>query len=257
MTRPRRRRRKRQTQWAAIPGQARPLDFWRLPADLYPVTRRSLALQAADQIRRRITVGDLKPGQRIESSRELAREFQISLPVLREALAALSYLGMIEVRHGTGIFVAQRQPKARVLRVSHRRARTSELHALRATLAGETAAIAATRKRTVSQRLDLNLVLEERHRAVLAGSPSGFTQADLAFHASVGSVAGSPLHAALEAMAGSALRIDLAGKARRLARDQGLAALHEALVEAIDASDADRARAAARAIATAEGAAPD
>lgn len=221
------------------------------------MTRRSLAQQAADQIRRRITVGDLKPGQRIESSRKLALELQISLPSLREALAALSYLGMIEVRHGIGIFVAERQPRARVLRVSHRRARTAELHALRATLAAETAAIAATRKRTVAQRLDLNLMLEERHRAVLAGSPTALTRADLAFHAFVAGVAGSPLHAALEEMAGSALRIDLAGKAKRLASDSELAALHEALVEAIDASDADGARVAARAIATAEGAAPD
>jgi GntR family transcriptional repressor for pyruvate dehydrogenase complex len=257
VTRPRRRRRKRQTHWNAVPRRPRSLDFWRLSADLEPVTRRSLAGQAADQIRRRITVGDLKPGQRIESSRKLAGELQISLPVLREALAALSYLGMIDVRQGIGIFVAQRQRRARVLRVSHRHARRSELHALRATLASETAAIAATRKRTVAQHLDLNLMLEERHRAVLAGSPTAFTRADLAFHALVASVAGSPLHAALEQMAGSALRTDLAGRARRLARDSGLAALHQTLVEAIDASDADAARLAARAIAAAEGAAPD
>ena len=257
MTRPRWRRRRRQTPWTAVARRPRSLDFWRLHADLYPVARRSLAAQAADQIRRRITVGDLKPGQRIEPSWKLARELQISLPALREALAALSYLGMIEVRHGVGIFVAQRQPRARVLRVSHRRAVRSDLHALRGALAAETAALAAMRKRTVAQRLDLHLMLDERRRAVLAGSPIAFTRADLAFHGFVAGIAGSPLHAALEQMAGSALHTDLAGRARRLAVDSGLAAMHEALVDAIDASDADAARVAARAIATAEGAAPD
>ena len=221
------------------------------------MARRSLATQAADQIRRRITLGDLQPGQRLESSRKLARELQISLPVMREALAALAYLGMIEVRHGVGVFVIQRQRAARVLRVSHRRARREELHALRATIAAETAARAAMRKRTDGQRLDLNLRLEERHRSVLAGDPKAFTRADLDFHTFVAGVAGSPLHAALERLAGSALQTDLAGRARRLALDSGLTALHWSLVEAIDDSDADAAREAARAIATAEGAAPD
>lgn len=193
----------------------------------------------------------------MESSRKLARELQISLPVLREALAALAYLGMIEVRHGVGIFVARRQRAARVLRVAQRRARRTELHALRATLAAETGARAAMRKRTDTQRLDLHLLLEERYRAVLAGNPTAFTRADLDFHAFVAGASASPLHAALERMAGSALQTDLAGRARRLALDSGLAALHRSLVEAIDASDADAAREAARAIATAEGAAPD
>lgn len=211
----------------------------------------------ADQIRRRISIGDLRPGQRIESSRKLALELQVSLPVLREALAALSYLGMIEVRHGVGIFIARRQRAARVLRVSHRRAHRKELHDLRATVAAEVAARAASRRRTERQQLDLHLMLQERHRAVLAGEPTAFIQADLDLHAFVAGVAGSPLHAALERMAGLGLRTDMAGRARRLALDGELDELHRTLVDAIDASDADAARVAARAIAIAEGAAPD
>jgi DNA-binding FadR family transcriptional regulator len=233
------------------------LDFWRLSANLYPAARRSLAAQAADQIRRRITTGDLRPGQRIESSPKLAAQLRISLPVLREALAALSYLGMIDVRQGVGVFVARQQSRSRVLRVSQRRARRGELHALRATLAAEAAGLAATRRRTDRQRLELHLMLEERRRAILAGEPAAFVRADLDLHAFVAGVAGSPLHAALERMAGLSLRSDLAGRARRLALDGHLDELHLVLVEAIDASDAETARQAARAIATAEGAAPD
>src|SRR5882762_6843705 len=141
----------KQRRWTAIRGRPRPLDFWRLPADLYPVSRRPLAMQAADQIRRRILIGDLRPGQKLESSRKLARELEISLPVMREALAALSYLGMVSVRHGVGIIVAWRQPAGRVLRVSQRKARRRELHALRATLAADVAGLAALRKRTERQ----------------------------------------------------------------------------------------------------------
>lgn len=238
-------------------ASANRLDFWRMSADLYPTTRRPLAAQVADQIRRRISVGDLRPGQRVESSRKLALELRVSMPVLREALAALSYLGMIEVRHGVGIFIAQRYRAARVLRVSHRRAHMAELHDLRATIAVETAARAASRRRTVRQQLDLHLMLEERHRSVLAGEPAAFIQADLDLHAFVASVAGSPLHAALERMTGVSLRTDLAGRAKRLALDEELGELHRILIEAIDASDANAARKAAMAIAAAEGAGPD
>jgi DNA-binding FadR family transcriptional regulator len=233
------------------------LDIWRMRADLYPAARRPLAGQVADQIRRRISTGDLRPGQRIESSRKLSAELRVSLPVLREALAALSYVGMVEVRHGVGIFVARRQRPARVLRVSQRHASRKELHDLRATIAAEVAARAASRRRTERQQLDLHMLLQERHRSVLAGEPAAFVEADLNLHAFVAGIARSPLHAALERMAGVALRTDLAGRARRLALDADLEQLHRALVDAIDASDEDAAREVARAIATAEGVAPD
>jgi DNA-binding FadR family transcriptional regulator len=91
----------------------------------------------------------------------------------------------------------------------------------------------------------------------LGGEPTAFVEADLELHAFVAGVARSPLHAALERMAGMGLRADMGGRARRLALDDDLGELHRALVDAIDASDADAARTAARAIAVAEGAAPD
>ena len=211
----------------------------------------------ADQIRRKITIGDLRPGQRIESCRKLALELRVSLPVIREALAALSYAGMVEVRHGIGTFVARRPRAVRVLKLAHRRAHRTELHELRATIAAETAARAASRRHTERQQLDLHLMLQERYRSVLAGEPSAFVRADLDLHAYVAGLARSPLHAAVERMAGVGLLTDMTGRARRLALDEGLTELHQDLVDAIDAHDADAARVAVRAIAVAEGAAPD
>ncbi len=49
----------------------------------------------------------------------------------------------------------------------------------------------------------------------------------------------------------------MTGRARRRARDEELDELHRRLVDAIDTSDAEAACATARAIAIAEGAAPD
>jgi DNA-binding FadR family transcriptional regulator len=58
-------------------------------------------------------------------------------------------------------------------------------------------------------------------------------------------------------MAGVGLRTEMAGRARGLALDAELDELHRTLVDAIEASDAEAARIAARAIAVAEGAGPD
>jgi len=233
------------------------VSWWGQPADLQPVSRRPLAMQAADQLRHRITLGDLKPGQRIESAAKLSRELGISLPVMREAIAALSYLGLIDVRHGVGMFVSRRPPAARVVRAAARRAKRGELHALRETLAAEAAARAASNHPSRNRILDMHLMLEERSLSVHTGSPSTFTRADLEFHRTVAAASGSPLAAALERMAGVALWTDLAGRARRLALDPDLAELHRQLVEAIEAGTPDAAAAAARAINAAEAAAPD
>jgi DNA-binding FadR family transcriptional regulator len=243
--------------WVPIRRRGWPVDWRRQPADLQPVSRRPLAMQAADQLRRRITLGDLKPGQRIESARKLARELRISMPVLREAIAALAYLGLIEVRHGVGMFVARRPRASRAVRAAAHRADLAELHALRETLAAEAASRAASHPPSVGRMLELHLTLEERSLSIHSGSPDRFTRADLDFHGTLAAAAGIPLHAALERMTGTALWTDLAGRARRLAWDSDLTRLHRDLVDAIEAGTPAAAIAAARAVVAAEAAAPD
>lgn len=243
--------------WVPVRRRGWPVDWRRQPADLQPVSRRPLAMQAADQLRRRITLGDLHPGQRIESARKLAKELRISMPVLREGIAALTYVGLIEVRHGVGMFVARRPRASRAVRAAAQRADRAELHALRETLAAESASRAASHRPSAGRMLDLHLMLEERSLSVHSGSPNRFTRADLDFHGTLAAAAGIPLHAALERMTGTALWTDLAGRARRLAWDSSLTRLHRELVDAIEAGTPEAAVAAARAVATAEAAAPD
>lgn len=243
--------------WKPIRRRQWPVDWRGHLADLQPVSRRPLAMQAADQLRRRISLGDLQPGQRIESARKLSRELDVSLPVVREAIAALSYLGLVEVRHGVGMFVARRPRASRAVRAAARRADLAELHALRETLAAEAAGRAASRRLDIGRMQDVYAALEERSLSVHAGSPDRFTRADLDFHGAVAAAGRSPLHAALERMTGTALMRDLAGRARTLAWDQQLTRLHHDLVDAIEAGSPEAAVAAARAVATAEAAAPD
>jgi len=63
----------------------------------------------ADSIAAEIEAGKYKVGERLPTERELADQFGVSRPTLREALIALEMLGMIEARHGLGIYVTRAQ----------------------------------------------------------------------------------------------------------------------------------------------------
>lgn len=62
-------------------------------------------IQAA--ILKRIENGHLKPGDAVESERELAKVHHVSLMTARHALTVLEQEGMVQRRHGAGTFVAQ------------------------------------------------------------------------------------------------------------------------------------------------------
>jgi GntR family transcriptional regulator len=57
-------------------------------------------------IRKRIELGKLRPGDVVESERELARIHKVSLMTARHALTDLAREGVVERRHGAGTFVA-------------------------------------------------------------------------------------------------------------------------------------------------------
>lgn len=57
-------------------------------------------------IRKRIEAGKLRPGDMVDSERELARLHSVSLMTARHALADLAREGVVERRHGAGTFVA-------------------------------------------------------------------------------------------------------------------------------------------------------
>ena len=69
----------------------------------------------ADDLRRQITTGHLKPGERLPSETGLAGQYKVSTATLRSALAALQGEGLVEKIHGKGNFV--RRPLRRIMYV--------------------------------------------------------------------------------------------------------------------------------------------
>lgn len=65
-----------------------------------PISRQKASEQVAEQIRRSIVEGLLRPGQRLPSERDLAAQFEVTRNTLREALKKLEGLKLIFIRHG-------------------------------------------------------------------------------------------------------------------------------------------------------------
>jgi GntR family transcriptional regulator, transcriptional repressor for pyruvate dehydrogenase complex len=74
-----------------------------------PSKKQGLSHQVVSRVLDLVRTGNLRPGDRLPPERELIEIFRISRPSLREALRALSILGVIESRHGGGAFVTDLQ----------------------------------------------------------------------------------------------------------------------------------------------------
>lgn len=111
------------------------------------IARSSVSQQVMDRLLDAIDSGALKPGERLPGERELAQGFGISRIPLREAIAALAAMGILERRQGQGTFVAQGEPAAlgRLLRTYTRLDRGVErdLFEARALVEGDAARLAA------------------------------------------------------------------------------------------------------------------
>ncbi|MFE1406961.1 GntR family transcriptional regulator [Streptomyces sp. NPDC058770] len=72
----------------------------------------------AGDLRQQITTGRIKAGERLPSETDLARQYMVSTPTLRSALAVLEREGLVEKIHGKGNFV--RRPLRKITYVGGR-----------------------------------------------------------------------------------------------------------------------------------------
>jgi len=70
--------------------------------------RRSLRHSLAQELRARIRAGEWRPGERIPSEPELARQETVSRSSMRAAITMLEEEGYVSRRHGSGTYVTHR-----------------------------------------------------------------------------------------------------------------------------------------------------
>ena len=73
-----------------------------------PVNEKSSNVyeKVIDELKKGIMHGDLKPGDKLPAERELASMLGVSRTSLREALKLLEVSGVVAIKHGQGVFIA-------------------------------------------------------------------------------------------------------------------------------------------------------
>lgn len=73
--------------------------------------RVSVTERAIQRVKDMIATGALVPGQRLPTERQFAAALGLSRSSMREAIRALTVLGVLESRHGAGVYVTALSPR--------------------------------------------------------------------------------------------------------------------------------------------------
>jgi GntR family transcriptional repressor for pyruvate dehydrogenase complex len=72
-----------------------------------PMEKQSLSDRLARELKSSIQAGTYARGDRLPSIMEMARRFGVGHPTIREALKKLEAMGVVEIRHGSGVYVSR------------------------------------------------------------------------------------------------------------------------------------------------------
>ncbi len=203
-----------------------------------------------DGIRRMILDGTVAPGGRLPVEKDLAELLGVSRGSLREGVRALAVLGVLETRQGDGTYVTSLGPSmlfapvGLAIELQGETGGATSFHVVRRILETEAAAMAATRigAETLEQaRHALDEATEILGRAPI--DHQLLMGCDIAFHRAIAVGSGNPVLAALvESLASRTVR----GRLWRGLSDEGALqrthAEHGAILAALEAGDAERAR---------------
>jgi DNA-binding FadR family transcriptional regulator len=215
-----------------------------------PAARRGTVTQhAIERIKAMIADGLLEPGQRLPTERDLAVRLGLSRSSMREAIRALTVLGVLEARHGSGVYVTQLRAgdlleTFGVVADLSRGPRLAELLEVRRVLESAATALAAARI-TAEQLAQVG-----RHVAAMEATddPEEVLAHDLAFHRAIAAASGNEtLAALLDGLSSRTFR----ARVHRGRHEEGAFARtrreHAAIHRALAARDPEAARAAAAA----------
>lgn len=147
-----------------------------------PIKREPVATQVARRLVEYLLSGAVEPGTRMPSERQLAEAFGVGRSAMREAIKALSLIGLVEVRQGDGTYLRKADsallPEVIEWGLLLGERRTMDLVEARQEIEIIIAGLAA-RRRTDKDIEDLRRIL---HRMEETTVPSSFVEADVAFH---------------------------------------------------------------------------
>ena len=218
-----------------------------------PQTKRSKTLRHVDgstgqvvaYVRSLIDRGELGPGDQLPAERDLAIHIGVSRPTVRAGLRALSAMGVVQSRHGSGTFIPAGPPSLGTEALSFLAAlhglTREEMYEARRIL--EVGACGLAAERATPEQI---ATLSEEVAGMFAtmDKPDLFLVHDINFHRAVAAASGNPIVASLVEMV-SALYYESRRETAARASDLDLrdaAEMHRRIYQAIRAQDAETAR---------------
>ncbi len=216
-----------------------------------------LSENVAQKLRTQILAGDFDAGEKLPTETRMTEIFGVSRTVIREAIAALAADGMVEPRHGAGVFVLDnptRKIGTMCAEVGSRISQAINVLEVRMGIEIESAGLAAQR-RNPSQEARIQEAFFEFERLLQRGEPTG--KADFAFHREIAGATNNPFYVEiLDALGDRTIPCDRKSpwySVEVLSHEYltGLQREHLLILQAISASDPVAARDAMRAHLTA------
>ena len=203
-----------------------------------------LYLQVAEQLRNLIAEGTFPPGSRLPAERDLAEQFAVSRPTIREAMIALEISGLVEVRSGSGVYVLEQGSGPARLEESEAPGPFEILEARRL-IETEASALAA-RRITPVQLAFLAQSLDEMERGSLPVEDA--EAADQRFHCLIAEASGNSALAATVAWLWQLRKeSEISTRFHRRVREEGSRPIvedHRLIYAALANGDPDAARSA-------------
>ncbi len=207
-------------------------------------TDTHLTMRVVDHFSAMIEDGRLHPGDQIPPERDLARSLKMSRASLRAGIGYLAAMGVMNVRHGVGTFVADGPPELGKASISLMGAlhgfQPWQMFEARKILEGQLAALAAERG-TEAHFTALAEELAEMYATI--NDPAEYLIHDVRFHRMIAKAAGNPILAALMETVTSALYDDRRKTAERSRGLKQSADLHKELYRAMRAKNSAEAQA--------------
>ena len=167
-------------------------------AAIRPLSRTSLADSLASKIQALIGSGRYAVGERLPSITEMARQYDVGPPTLREAIKRVEALGLVSVRHGSGIYVRSLAPPIFLTNPIHTGQPSKklllDLIEARMPIEVETAVLAA-RNATAANLSQMERLLKEAAAAM--GNASVLAPLNMAFHREIAKASGNMVLAQL------------------------------------------------------------
>lgn len=218
-----------------------PREQTRLALKVRPPEKSTLTRQVASLLTEEIVSQRLPRNELLPKEQSLAEQLGVSRMVIRESLGMLAAFGLVDVRHGVGVYVnpPEAWQVAEPLSLLLRAEPESLMHWLEMRTLFEVglAKLAATR----AKDKDLDAMSAALERMRTADEHDQVVQADLDFHLALSAATGNPLVEVLMGPIMKPIRDHLLAAVSIPGRREQSIAEHEAVVKAIADRDPERA----------------